>query len=91
MSGARDPTQGAAMTALRHAATLFAAWLAADVLLGALWALACRRRPRLPVDYGPLPVPLVPYVPARSQPLLAVDAVLWSYADAVGESPWPAS
>jgi len=74
------------MTALRHAATLFGVWLAADIPLAALWALACRRRPRLPVEYGPLPVPLTPYVRYVDAELLAVDAVLWSYAEALAEA-----
>lgn len=68
------------------------------VLIVAGWALVVfvmygppSRRERGPVEYGPLPVPLVvpPVSPLVSDPVaaaLAVDAVLWSYAETVGES-----
>jgi hypothetical protein len=77
---------------------VFAAWwLGGDAALVVLWCVppwlrGRRRRARLPVQYGPLPVPLAS-APARyaDAELLAVDAVLWSYAEAVGGAPWPAS
>lgn len=76
------------MSALRHAAVLFGVWLGADVPLAGLWALVRRRAPRLPVEYGPLPIPLVASVAVDPWvALLAVDAAAWSYADAIGWTP----
>lgn len=75
------------MTALARLLVFVAWWLAVDVVLAALWAvLGWRRDGRGPVQYGPLPVPLVPYVRvAPGADLLAVDGpVLWSYAETVG-------
>jgi len=84
------------VTVLSRTVVFFAWWLAADVALALVWS-ACARlrrgpRARLPVDYGPLPVPLVaPLVRYADAELLAVDAELWSYAEAVGGAPWPVS
>jgi hypothetical protein len=70
-------------------AVFAARWLGGDAALVVLWCvppwLRGRRRARLPARYGPLPVPLAS-APARyaDAELLAVDAVLWSYAEAVG-------
>lgn len=75
------------MSALLHAAVIFGIWVAVNFPLAVGWNLVSRRAPRLPVDYGPLPVPLA--APAAVDPwvaLLAVDAALWSYADAIGAS-----
>jgi hypothetical protein len=64
-------------------------WTAVWIVAG--WAVVFvvvygpRRREQGPVEYGPLPVPLVaPLVRYADAELLAVDAVLWSYAEAVG-------
>lgn len=75
------------MSALARLLVFVAWWLAVDAVLAALWAAAgWRRAGRGPVQYGSLPVPLVPYV--RMVPgaeLLAVDGpVSWSYAETVG-------
>ena len=80
------------MTILSRVVVFFAWWLAADVLLAVLWAAGVRLRrgprARLAVDYGPLPVPLAaPLARYADAELLAVDAELWSYADAVGSIP----
>lgn len=61
------------MTVLLRLAVLTGAWTAFDVLLLAVYSAVARlRRPRVVVDHGPL---------------LAVDAVLWSYAETVGGVP----
>ena len=76
------------MTGLLRLAVFLGAWLGVDVALAAVWRLAIwlRGAPG-PVRYDPLPVPLVPS-PVRyaDAELLAVDAVLWSYAEAIGEA-----
>lgn len=71
------------MTALARLVVFTGYWLGGDVALVAVWRLALwLRGPRVPVQYGPLPVPLV--VPLVSDPvaaMLAVDAVSWSFAE----------
>lgn len=70
------------MTVVLRLVLFTAWWTGGDLLLLVLWAVYARlwrlRGPRLPLDPGP-------------GPLLAVDAVVWSFAEAVGGSPCPGS